>query len=88
MGTSCIFLFLTLIVYLSLPVLQNLHGKTLMCHIASLLVGYLCLAVIPWITEENDSVTPCGIVGNAVCFLYSFRNKSKTTRTKYPSYRI
>lgn len=88
MGTSCIFLFLTLIVYLSLPVLQNLHGKTLMCHIASLLVGYLCLTVIPWITVENDSVTPCGIVGNAVYFLYSFRNKSKTTRTKYPNYRI
>ncbi|XP_033192022.2 putative G-protein coupled receptor Mth-like 3 [Bombus vancouverensis nearcticus] len=68
MGTSCIFLFLTLIVYLSLPVLQNLHGKTLMCHIASLLVGYLCLTVIPWITVENDSVTPCGIVGYIMFF--------------------
>ncbi|XP_020720039.1 G-protein coupled receptor Mth2 isoform X3 [Bombus terrestris] len=68
MGISCIFLFLTLIVYLSLPVLQNLHGKTLMCHIASLLVGYLCLTIIPWITAENDNITPCGIVGYITFF--------------------
>ncbi|XP_060822886.1 G-protein coupled receptor Mth2 isoform X2 [Bombus pascuorum] len=68
MGISCIFLFLTLIVYLSLPVLQNLHGKTLMCHIASLFVGYLCLTVIPWITAQNNYMTPCGIVGYITLF--------------------
>lgn len=48
--TSCAFLLITLLVYVCLPSLQNLHGKTLMCHVSSLLFAFTCLAVIPWIT--------------------------------------
>lgn len=52
-GISCFFLLLTLIVYGCLPALQNLHGKTLMCHAASLLMAYACLCIIPWVTPDK-----------------------------------
>lgn len=48
------FLLVTLIVYTCLPALHNLHGLTLVCHVAALLLAYTCLvtsqllsAVIP-----------------------------------------
>ncbi|XP_076622156.1 G-protein coupled receptor Mth2 isoform X2 [Colletes latitarsis] len=50
---SCFFLLLTLLVYICLPTLQNLHGKTLMCHAASLLMSYVCLAIMPWLTPTR-----------------------------------
>jgi hypothetical protein len=42
---SSVFLLLTFLVYACLPSLQNLHGKTLMCHVASLFAAYLCLSM-------------------------------------------
>ncbi|XP_015109754.1 G-protein coupled receptor Mth [Diachasma alloeum] len=58
--TSCMFLLITFLVYVFLPLLQNLHGKTLMCHVASLFAAYACLAAIaltepPW--PEADAST-------------------------------
>jgi hypothetical protein len=43
--TSSLFLFATFLVYACLPSLQNLHGKTLMCHVVSLFAAYVCLSV-------------------------------------------
>jgi len=43
--TSSLFLLVTFLVYACLPSLQNLHGKTLMCHVASLFAAYVCLSV-------------------------------------------
>nr|KAF7401872.1 hypothetical protein H0235_015208 [Vespula pensylvanica] len=51
--TSCAFLLTTLVVYACLPVLQNLHGKTLMCHVGSLLLALVCLVVISWVTPDT-----------------------------------
>ncbi|KAK1120191.1 hypothetical protein K0M31_012562 [Melipona bicolor] len=67
MGISCIFLFLTLIVYICLPVLQNLHGKTLMCHVSSLLTAFLCHTVIHWLSNDKlrEDVTLCYILENS-----------------------
>ncbi|KYN05227.1 G-protein coupled receptor Mth2 [Cyphomyrmex costatus] len=45
---SCAFLLMTLLVYVCLPSLQNLHGKTLMCHVSSLLLAFTCLPIITW----------------------------------------
>lgn len=42
---SVLFLLITLIVYAIIPELHNLHGKTLMCHMASLIVAYTGLVV-------------------------------------------
>ncbi|XP_023247123.1 G-protein coupled receptor Mth2-like isoform X2 [Copidosoma floridanum] len=49
---SCFFALATLLVYMWLPSLQNLHGKTIMCHVASLFFAYACLAFIT-ITTNN-----------------------------------
>jgi hypothetical protein len=43
--TSSLFLLATFLVYACLPSLQNLHGKTLMCHVVSLFAAYVCLSV-------------------------------------------
>lgn len=75
-GFSCFFLLLTLIVYACLPVLQNVHGKTLMCHSASLLVGYTGLATIPWVTPDKKlggdeyETTFCAILGYIMLFSF------------------
>lgn len=62
---SCIFLAATLATYCCLPALQNLHGKTLMCHVSSLLVAYLFLALTQLLTRKtflhNEWV--CSIIG-------------------------
>lgn len=65
--TSCAFLLMTLLVYACLPSLQNLHGKTLMCHVTSLLLAFICLPIITWImpgdATEERSTTTCKALG-------------------------
>jgi len=51
---SCAFLLITLLVYACLPSLQNLHGKTLMCHVGSLFLAFICLTIITCITSGNE----------------------------------
>ncbi|XP_076658800.1 putative G-protein coupled receptor Mth-like 12 [Halictus rubicundus] len=72
---SCVFLLLTLLVYIYLPSLQNLHGKTLMCNAASLLVSYLCLTAMPWVTPlslrdrpDTSGSTLCTVLGYITLF--------------------
>ncbi|XP_077287960.1 G-protein coupled receptor Mth2-like [Arctopsyche grandis] len=62
---SCVFLAATLIVYIVLPSLQNLHGKTIMCHLAAMLIAFSCMARVQW-----DEVPPeyCGIYGYVIHF--------------------
>ncbi|XP_017760199.1 PREDICTED: G-protein coupled receptor Mth-like [Eufriesea mexicana] len=75
-GISCIFLLLTLIVYACLPSLQNLHGKTLMCHAASLMAGYFCLAIVPSVTpakrwvEDTYATRACSALGFTMLFFF------------------
>jgi hypothetical protein len=40
------FLFATFLVYAMIPELRNLHGKSLMCHVTSLLTAYFFLAIV------------------------------------------
>lgn len=70
-GISFIFLLLTLVVYVCLPVLQNLHGKTLMSHAASLMVGYFWLCILPWVKDiqQNNRVF-CSASGFLVLFSF------------------
>lgn len=69
-GISFIFLLLTLIVYVCLPVLQNLHGKTLMSHVASLMLGYLCLCVSPWLKDVKENTVFCSASGFLLLFSF------------------
>ncbi|XP_012215330.1 G-protein coupled receptor Mth2 isoform X2 [Linepithema humile] len=77
--TSCAFLLMTLLVYACLPSLQNLHGKTLMCHVGSLFLAFTCLVIIPWIMpdvdeEEQNATITCRSLAYTMlfCFLSSF----------------
>ncbi|KAI4478919.1 hypothetical protein M0804_011381 [Polistes exclamans] len=72
---SCGFLLITLVVYACLPVLQNLHGKTLMCHVASLFSAYFCLTIINWVTPKRNvtasvSTISCKVLGYAMLFSF------------------
>ncbi|XP_046737468.1 G-protein coupled receptor Mth2-like [Diprion similis] len=53
---GCTFLLVTLLVYICLPTLQNLHGKTLMCHVGSLLVAMVCLAIVAVAIPKESQV--------------------------------
>ena len=46
MIVSAIFLIITFMVYAVLPEIQNIHGVTIMCHVASLAVMYITFALI------------------------------------------
>lgn len=61
---SSVFLLATFAVYISLPSLQNLHGKTLMCHVASLFFAYICLAINGLITIRHFTPTACKYLGD------------------------
>ncbi|XP_031773533.1 probable G-protein coupled receptor Mth-like 3 [Apis florea] len=67
---SFICLLLTLTVYACLPVLQNLHGKTLMSHVASLMVGYFCISISPWLKDIEQSYVLCSFSG--ILLFFSF----------------
>ncbi|KAK2587217.1 hypothetical protein KPH14_002957 [Odynerus spinipes] len=72
---SCVFFLITLVVYACLPALQNLHGKTLMCHVASLLLAYVCLVLISVLTpklseEEPLALVSCAFLGYTMLFSF------------------
>ncbi|XP_014282337.1 G-protein coupled receptor Mth [Halyomorpha halys] len=69
MMISAFFLLLTLSVYCSLPKLQNLHGKTLMCHVACLFAAYSALVTVQLITDQLLAQV-CVIMGYFVQFTF------------------
>jgi hypothetical protein len=56
------FLFATFVVYAAISELRNLHGKSLMCHVSSLLTAYVFLAVVQ-LGGEQLSTTFCIFCG-------------------------
>jgi hypothetical protein len=56
------FLLATFVVYAVIPELRNLHGKSLMCHVSSLLTAYTFLAVVQLGGNRlsNELCTFCG----------------------------
>lgn len=57
------FLFSTFLVYALIRDLRNLHGKSLMCHVATLLVAYASLIVVQFITTNIFKMKYCIILG-------------------------
>jgi len=45
------FLFSTFLVYALIRDLRNLHGKSLMCHVATLMVAYTSLITVQFVTN-------------------------------------
>lgn len=63
------FLLVTLIVYTCLPALHNLHGLTLMCYVAALLLAYTCLVL----SQLLSAVIPpplCIAISEYLTYLY------------------
>lgn len=84
LGVSSVFLFITLIVYLWIPSLHNLHGKTLMCHVASLLAAYAALVYGQLFSNRNPPIY-CQAIGKLnilviICLLQTIYDKSKIFR--------
>lgn len=48
---SIVCLVLTLVVYAMLSSLRNVHGYYVMCYVACLLVSYVCLLVLQWMSD-------------------------------------
>ncbi|XP_055388156.1 G-protein coupled receptor Mth [Condylostylus longicornis] len=53
---SCVFFFLTLLVYICVPKLRNLPGKILICLVSCLLVAYLGIAIGQISPPNNDKL--------------------------------
>jgi len=62
MGLSLPFLLTTFLVYALIKELRNLHGKSLMCHIASLMMAYISLIIIKFASDEMSKGS-CVILG-------------------------
>lgn len=65
---SIVCLALTLLVYAMLSSLRNVHGYYVMCYVACLLMSFVCLLVIQWMTDIIDSVL-CKLFGMYIVYL-------------------
>ncbi|XP_013135599.1 PREDICTED: G-protein coupled receptor Mth2-like [Papilio polytes] len=54
MLVSVIFLTLTAIIYIALPEIRDLNGKSIICFCISLALGLLCLAIMNLISSYSD----------------------------------
>lgn len=59
LAISAAFLGVTFIVYIFLPKLLNLHGKTLVCHVISLFVAYSFLSAVQFATDVKMTFCKC-----------------------------
>lgn len=63
LAISAAFLGITFTVYIFLPKLLNLHGKTLVCHVLSLFVAYSFLSAVQFATDVR--MTYCKCIGES-----------------------
>jgi G protein-coupled receptor Mth (Methuselah protein) len=61
LAISAAFLGATFLVYILLPNLLNLHGKTTVCHVFSLFVSYTFLSVVQFHTDYE--LSHCKLIG-------------------------
>ncbi|KAG8292686.1 hypothetical protein J6590_034879 [Homalodisca vitripennis] len=62
------FLLATVLVYLLLPELKNLHGKSLLCHVSSLSIAYIFLALMQsnFLSMNVEQPTLCVFCGESL----------------------
>lgn len=63
------FLLVTFFVYACIPELRNMHGKSLMCYVLGLAVGYTVLSLVQMAIFEGKSM-PCKFLGYMVYFWF------------------
>lgn len=65
LAISAVFFAITFLVYIFLPKLLNLHGKTLVCHVLSMFVGYSFLSAVQLTTDVRMTYCKCiGEIGS------------------------
>uniref|UniRef100_A0A2H1WQZ3 SFRICE_031316 n=1 Tax=Spodoptera frugiperda TaxID=7108 RepID=A0A2H1WQZ3_SPOFR len=63
---SSVFLALTLLVYISVPELRNLHGRNIISHVSMMLLAYCCLARAKHSYVADNTV--CTLIGYGIYF--------------------
>ncbi|KAF9414713.1 hypothetical protein HW555_007491 [Spodoptera exigua] len=63
---SSVCMALTLLVYISIPELRNLHGRTLICHVSMMLLAFCCLARAQYSRVADN--TACTLIGYGIYF--------------------
>ncbi|XP_053615799.1 G-protein coupled receptor Mth2-like isoform X2 [Plodia interpunctella] len=66
MTISSVCLALTLLVYCALPELRNQHGRTLICHLCTMLLAFGCLARVQY--AYIDSSVTCTLLAYGIYF--------------------
>ncbi|KAL7732707.1 hypothetical protein ACLKA6_005856 [Drosophila palustris] len=64
------FMLLTIAVYLLIPELRNQHGKSLVCYLLGLTVGYSLLLCLLLIQDVNPDGIPCKVFGYTAYFFF------------------
>lgn len=64
------FMLLTIAVYLLIPELRNQHGKSLVCYLAGLSVGYSALCSVLLYSNFDPDGMPCKVVGYTAYFFF------------------
>ncbi|XP_053955616.1 G-protein coupled receptor Mth2-like isoform X3 [Anastrepha ludens] len=64
------FMILTIVVYLSIPELRNQHGKSLVCYLIGLIIGYSLLAMSSLRLEMYTSIVLCKALGYVAYYFF------------------
>lgn len=64
------FMLLTIAVYLLIPELRNQHGKSLVCYLVGLSVGYSSLCSVLLYSKFHPDGLPCKVVGYTAYFFF------------------
>lgn len=70
MFLSVPFLIATIIVYIILPELRNVHGKSLVCYLLGLVVGYTTLGWVKLNGSGYIEATKCRTLGYTIYYAY------------------
>ena len=70
MTLSIPLIFLTLLVYVSIPELMNLLGKCLVCHLISLMVWFILLSYVYLMAGKDVAPKTCTILAYLIYIAY------------------
>lgn len=65
------FIFATILVYVCIPELRNVHGRCLVCYLTGLAIGYLVLACVQINGNEFVPENVCKSAGYVIYFAFS-----------------
>ncbi|KAH8369638.1 hypothetical protein KR093_000403 [Drosophila rubida] len=64
------FMLLTIAVYLLIPELRNQHGKSLVCYLLDLSIGYMTLCCLLLVRDIEPSGVPCKAFGYTAYYFF------------------